>query len=68
VLQRLRDNRNKVRARIAAMTDADAALPYRHYQPSSSLDTPVSHWFAVNTYEHYAEHIDWMRDIIEASS
>lgn len=68
VLQRLRANRETVRARIAAMTDAEAALPYNHFQPSSSVDSPISNWFRINTYEHYAEHIDWMRDIIESAS
>jgi hypothetical protein len=68
VLSRLRANRDKVRARIEAMSDADAVLPYNHYQPSSTVELPVANWMRINTYEHYDEHLEWMHAIIEASS
>jgi uncharacterized damage-inducible protein DinB len=68
VLRRLREGQERVLGRIRAMSDADAMRPYSHYQPSSTLDIPVVHWMRINTFDHYDEHLDWMREIAEGGS
>ena len=58
--------------RLRGMSDADLQLTYNHYQPSEPRDTdddrPVIDWVAGNTYDHYAEHIAWISQLIESSA
>jgi hypothetical protein len=57
---------------LGAMSDAELQLPYNHYQRndprSESDDRPVVDWVAGNTYDHYAEHIAWINQLVEKSS
>ena len=49
--------------------DADLQKPYSHYQPKDPDEKrPVVGWVAGNTYEHYAEHIDWINQALSESS
>lgn len=54
--------------KLDSLCDADLDLPYVHYQPSANSDDdsdrPVIGWVAGDTYEHYFEHIDWIRALI----
>ena len=56
---------------LGAMSDADLKLPYNHYQPSDPRsdddNRPVVDWVAGNTYDHYAEHIGWINQVVERS-
>lgn len=58
--------------RLAAMSDAELQLPYNHYQPNDPRDPgddrPAIDWVAGNTYEHYAEHITWITQLVKDSS
>ena len=58
--------------RLRGMTDADLQLTYNHYQPGEPRDPdddrPVIDWVAGNTYDHYAEHITWISQLIESSA
>lgn len=58
--------------RLGSISDADLQLPYNHFQPNEPrADTdnhPVLNWVAGNTYEHYAEHVDWINQLIKESS
>ena len=58
--------------RLGAMSDADLELPYNHYQPNDPRDPnddrPAVDWVAGNTYEHYAEHTDWIGQLVKDSS
>jgi hypothetical protein len=58
--------------RLSALSDADLQLPYNHYQPQEPRDTednrPALDWVAGNTYDHYAEHIDWIHQLVKDSS
>lgn len=58
--------------RLGSMSDADLNLPYNHYQPNEPRDEgdnrPALDWVAGNTYEHYAEHIQWINQLIKESS
>ena len=55
---------------LGTMSDADLQLPYKHYQPNDPRDPhdnrPVADWVAGNTYDHYAEHIAWINQLIES--
>jgi len=57
---------------FGGMSDADLKLPYNHYQRNEprdpSDDRPALDWVAGNTYEHYAEHIGWINQLISKSS
>lgn len=48
---------------LEELTDADMALPYSVYQPDDPPynSSPVRRWIAGNTWEHYEEHIGWLR-------
>jgi hypothetical protein len=49
-------------AALGKLDDADLEKPYSHYQPGDPDEKrPVVGWVAGNTYEHYAEHTNWIR-------
>ncbi len=55
-------------AALGKLSDADLDKPYSHYQPSDRDEKrPVVGWVAGNTYEHYAEHIGWINQLISES-
>jgi len=57
---------------LRTMSDEDLRLPYNHYQPNeprnASDDRQALDWVAGNTYEHYAEHVDWINQLVKDSS
>ena len=57
---------------LATMSDPDLQLSYNHFQPNDPRDPkddrPVADWVAGNTYEHYAEHTDWINQLVRDSS
>ena len=67
-----RDTHALLMNRLGTMSDADLQLSYNHYQPNeprdASDDRPVLDWVAGNTYDHYAEHIDWINQLVRDSS
>jgi uncharacterized protein (TIGR03083 family) len=69
VMEYFRDSHSKLMAALAKLSDADLLKPYAHYQPSApDRQQPVSDWVAGNTWEHYAEHIGWINQLIKESS
>ena len=54
------------------ISDDDLRLPYNHYQPHEPREAgdnrPALDWVAGNTYDHYAEHIDWINQLVKDSS
>jgi hypothetical protein len=68
-LEYFRDSHSQLMAVLSELSDADLAKPYNHYQPSDPDEKrPVRGWVAGNTYEHYAEHIEWMNQLLRESS
>lgn len=59
-----------LRALLAGMSDEDLGRPYSHYQPNDPPynPNPVAGWIAGNTFDHYDEHIGWIRDSLGAAS
>ena len=68
-LEYFRDSHAQLLIALGELTDADLEKPYSHYQPSDPDEKrPVLGWVAGNTYEHYAEHVDWINQLIKESS
>lgn len=67
-----RESHAALMKRLEGMSDADLRRSYNHYQPNDPRDPgddrPVVDWVAGNTYEHYAEHAAWIRQLIESSA
>jgi hypothetical protein len=64
-----RDSHAQLMAAIGKLNDADLEKPYSNYQANEPDEKrPVVGWVAGNTYEHYAEHIDWINQLINESS
>jgi hypothetical protein len=57
---------------LRTMSDDDLRLPYNHFQPNEPRDAsdnrPALDWVAGNTYEHYAEHVEWINQLVKDSS
>jgi hypothetical protein len=55
---------------LRTISDDDLQLPYNHYQPNEPQDEgdnrPALDWVASNTYDHYAQHIDWINQLRES--
>lgn len=59
-----RDSHARLVTALGKLSDADLQKPYSHYQPTEPDEKrPVVGWVAGNTYEHYAEHTDWIKAI-----
>ena len=64
-LEYFRDSHAQLMAILDKLSDADLAKPYSHYQPSDPDEKrPVRGWVAGNTYEHYAEHVEWINQLL----
>ena len=64
-----RDSHAKLVAALEKLSDADLQKPYSHYQPSDADEKrPVIGWVEGNTYEHYAEHLGWINQLLSESS
>jgi len=60
-----RDSHAQLMAILDKLSEADLARPYSHYQPSDPDEKrPVRGWVAGNTYEHYAEHVEWINQLL----
>lgn len=63
----------RLMALLGRMSDADLQRSYNHYQPKDPKeppagDRPALDWVAGNTYEHYAEHVDWINQLVSDRS
>ena len=62
-----RESHAKVIAALGKLSDADLQKPYSHFQPGDAdQKRPVLDWVGGNTWEHYAEHIGWINQLIES--
>ena len=65
VLATLRRNHEAVVQKLESLTEADLLLPYRHYQPGSDDEHPISQWIPWDTFYHYRDHLSWIKAIVE---
>jgi hypothetical protein len=64
-----RDSHTQLINALGKLSDDDLQKPYSHYQPSDPEEKrPVVGWVGGNTYEHYAEHIEWINQLLSESS
>jgi hypothetical protein len=64
-----RDSHAQLMNALSKLSDADLQKPYSHYQPSDPEEKrPAVGWVSGNTYEHYAEHIAWINQLLSESS
>lgn len=50
---------------LDGLNDADLFRTYSYYQPDEPGEddgTPIMAWIASNTYQHYAEHMGWIKE------
>ena len=71
-LRYFRDTHSLLMAMLSKMSDTELNLPYNHFQPDDPREAgdnrPVIDWVRGNTFEHYAEHIGWIGQLVKASS
>ena len=66
VLLTLRQSHAQVVAAVERLSDADLFKPYSAYQPTvPERSEPVIGWIIGNTYEHYAEHTEWIKALVQ---
>jgi phage gp37-like protein len=67
VLEAARASHRAIRARLAALDDRAVAGSVADLVPPSAArdDSPAAAWIAGNTWEHYAAHHDWIRDLVD---
>ncbi|GAB4527165.1 MAG: hypothetical protein OHK0046_44640 [Anaerolineae bacterium] len=51
---------------ISQMSDADLQRPYQDFDPAVDSQNPIIRWIAGDTFEHYEEHLPWIKAIVEA--
>jgi hypothetical protein len=57
------DSHASLMAALGELSDADLVRPYSFYQPGTPDEKrPVVGWVAGNTYDHYAEHLEWIKE------
>jgi hypothetical protein len=66
VLAALNQSHAQMVAKLKTLTDADLQRPYRYFLPNSDREQPVINWIAGDSYEHYDEHLPWIRAIVES--
>jgi hypothetical protein len=60
--QQVHDNTLK---KLDTMTQEDLQRHYRHFQPNSRDKRPILRWVIIATVDHYAEHMPWLKAIVE---
>ncbi len=63
-LKMLQDNHRRLMEALQPLSDEDLKRPYRFFQPDSTLEYPVFGWIKGCTYQHFAEHLAWMKALV----
>jgi hypothetical protein len=68
VLAYFHETHRQMRAALAQLTDEDLFKTYSYYQPDEPGEDsgrPILDWVMGNTYEHYAEHLEWIEGLLD---
>jgi uncharacterized protein (TIGR03083 family) len=60
-----RETHRRLLERLDELSDEDLSRPYSHFQPGTEDERPVCGWVAGNTFEHYAEHLSYIRPALK---
>lgn len=63
VFSMLHDAHQRLFGEVQAMSNENLQLPQKHFDSTSTSDTPIALSVVVNTYGHYAEHRPWIEAI-----
>jgi hypothetical protein len=63
VLKTLDQTHARVLAQLDKMSDADLQRPLKEFRVDWTDERPVRIWVVGNTWEHYDEHMPWMKAI-----
>lgn len=67
----LKEVHRQMLEKLAKLSDADLMKPYRRYlpdEPGVGEGPPALNVIYSNTAEHYAEHLAWIKDLLEGKS
>lgn len=67
----LKEIHRQMLEKLAKLSDADLKKPYRRYlpdEPGVGEGPPALNVIYSNTAEHYAEHLAWIKDLLEGKS
>jgi uncharacterized protein (TIGR03083 family) len=68
-LSRFRSTHRRLLDKLRELGDRDLSLPYSHFQPDADdadHQQAVIGWIEGNTFEHYEEHLAYIRDSLNA--
>lgn len=66
VLATLERSHDSIITTLATMRDDDLMLPYEHFDATQTREYPIFAYIVGNSFEHYREHIPWMRAIVDS--
>ncbi len=66
-MKMFQDNHRRLMEALQPLSDDDLERPYRFYQPDSPLEYPVFGWIKGCTYQHFAEHLAWIKVLVSGS-
>jgi uncharacterized protein (TIGR03083 family) len=64
VMHTLQNHHDGLLNKLNTMTDDELALPYSHFQPTSTKSQPISQFVIWDTINHYRDHLPWMAAIV----
>jgi hypothetical protein len=67
-LARFRQTHRQLLDRLGELSDQDLSRPYSDFQPGTDDSRPVGGWIVGNTFEHYDEHLAYIRQALKAGS
>lgn len=64
VVSEFRETHRRLLDRLRSLSDEDLSRPYSYFQPGSDRQRPVREWIDGNTFEHYEEHLGYIRQAL----
>ena len=68
ILADFRRSHQEIMSILEGISDEDLRKPYSHYlpeEPGEETGAPIVNWIAGDTYSHYLEHLEVIREIVD---